>query len=112
VRVIELYGSREQITAAVEAAGGQAAERHVSETAAFAPHSDLGTAPRVDDEAAGPLLFDGEGDTGHADSVMASGAAAKRIRKSLICKVCETPQNTVFLVSRRILEPNKINNIG
>lgn len=89
----------------------QAAERDVPQPATFAPHADLGAAPRVDDEAAGPLLFDGEGDTGHADSVMASGAAAKRIRKSLICKVCETPQNTVFLVSRESLKPNKINKI-
>jgi len=47
----------------------QAPERHVPQTAAFAPHADLGAAPRVNDEAAGPLLFDGEGDTGHADSI-------------------------------------------
>jgi hypothetical protein len=37
---------------------------------------------------------------------------AKRRRKPLICKVCETPQSTVFLVSRESLKPNKINKIG
>ena len=62
----------------------QAAERHVPQPAAFAPHADLGTAPRVDDLAAGPLLFDGEGDTGHKDSISSAEGRDQKSRKPLI----------------------------